>query len=188
MKPILKIYGLPHSGTNAVYALLNLNFETYTCSTANFGVDYLGWKHGHLMSAEVIEYVKITTGEQPLFVFTYRSYESWSEALARNKHCEFDTDYTDRFVFHTPTGTQVYASCLDYYNALTDSYRMFQAANADISVEVDFDDLRSNQKRLVQTIGDKFNLKRCYNEVVEINKLITGDGMWSSRTNVFYTV
>ena len=188
MKPILKIYGLPHSGTNVVYALLNLNFETYTCSTANFGVDYLGWKHGFPMSLEVIEYVKITTREQPLFVFTYRDYESWEEALYRNNHCEFDTAYTDKFVFHTPTETRVYSSPLDYYNALTDSYRMFQVANADISVEVSFEDLHSNQKRLVQTIGDKFNLKRCYEEVVEINKLITGDGEWLSRADEFYKV
>jgi hypothetical protein len=129
MKPILKIYGLPHTGTNVLYWLLILNFKTYTCSKDNFDMDYLGWKHGIPLSQEAIECIKYTTNEEPLFIITNRSYESWSEAILNRHHntWEFPEKFQKEpyFVFNTPMGIETYKSLQDFYEKRTEQYKTF---------------------------------------------------------------
>ena len=189
MKPILKVYGLPHSGTNVLYWLLTLNFETYTCSEAEFNMDYLGWKHGLPMSNEVIECVKAATNEQPLFIFTERSYDSWLEAILQRHQdtWEFPSRYKDKdvFVFNTPAGIEVYKDSLDFYTKRMDLYKQFCSNHPEISLFVDFEDLKTNQNKTVQTIEDKFKLKRCYEDIIEIRKNVSSEGTWYSRKDYF---
>jgi len=182
MKPILKIYGLPHSGTNALFWLLTINFKTYTCSKSNFSVDYLGWKHGMPMSQKTIECIKSCTNEQPLFVFTKRSYDSWKEAIIKRHRdtWEFPKNFEskDYFVFGTPSGLEVYDNGLEFYTKRVEAYEKFCEQNEDISIVVDFNDIKTNQKVIVEKIENKFRLKREYSEIIEIHKKVESNGLW----------
>lgn len=186
MKSILKIYGLPHSGTNVLYWLLTINFKTYTCSRSSFGVDYLGWKHGVPMSQETIEYVKKCTNEQPLFVFTERSYESWNEAIAKRHRdtWEFPKRFESRtsFALGTPMGFEVFKNPLDFYNQRMNAYKEFCEVNKDISIMVPFRDVQTNQKSVIETIENKFKLSRQYVDIVEVHKKVDSNGIWYDKS------
>ncbi len=182
MKKILKIYGLPRTGTNALYWLLTLNFKNYTCDLSEFGVDYLGWKHGVPPSEDVIKAIVKQTQEQILFVFTKREYQSWKEAVL-TKHqgtWEFPSRFKseDCFFYNTPNGFEVHKDIEEFYNNKQNVYDEFALKRPETSIIINFEDLQKDQIQVVQKIKDKFDLDLSNNFITPITKRINCSGHW----------
>lgn len=184
MKKILKLYGLPRTGTNVLYWLLTLNFKHYVCDLSEFGVQYLGWKHGWPISQEVLNAIIEQTQEQPLFVFTKRNYDTWKEAILKRHQntWEFPGRYkSDKvFFYNTPLGFETYKDILDFYEQRTKVYEKFCLDNPEITIEVSFEDLQDKQTEVITRIKEKFNLDSAYEKIIEIHKKINCSGYWEN--------
>jgi len=182
IKKILKVYGLPRSGTNVVQTLLSYNFKNYVAQIADHNVHYLGWKHGWLLSDSTYNFVEKITKEQILFIFTYRDYNSWQEAIIK-RHTgtwEFPWHYWnrqgDKFVFNTPLGPEVYESMQDFYNKRHQDYQDFCNRHPRTTITINYKDLKNNQTRIVEQIQKKFNLELCVDQILTIKKTINSLG------------
>jgi hypothetical protein len=182
VKRILKIYGLPRTGTNVLHWLLTVNFKNYVSDLSEFGTHYLGWKHGLPPSDNILEHIIKQTGEEVLFVFTKRDYDSWEEAvLTRHQNTwEFPSRFqsNDCFFFNTPVGFEVYRDIKEYHDAKQDLYEDFCLRHPDISALVSFENLQSNQVQVVETLRDKFNLELNALTITSIPKRINSSGHW----------
>jgi hypothetical protein len=182
MKQILKIYGMPRTGTNVLQLLLALNFKTYVSNIGEHGVHYLGWKHGVPPSDNVIKHVKRVSNELPLFVFTNREYNTWSEAIKQRHQNTYE--FLERFsnkdvwFYNTPVGFEIYKDDLDFYTQRQNYYKEYCNTHKDTSIMIDFEDLKDKQTEVVLKIADKFNLELTTerDKVINVHKYIDCSG------------
>lgn len=180
MKKIIKIFGLPRSGTNLLQILIPLNFKIETCLKKDFN-DYLGWKHSKPKPIENYNEISKITNENFLFIFSIRDFESWKNAYL-NKHkgsFEFPWSWAnqkDKFIFNTPHGPELYDNIESFYQDRVKSYQDFCKENTDISLLIDYKDLLNNQCKVLQEVKDKFKLELAQEDFIRINKKINWHG------------
>ena len=58
MCSLIKIYGLPSSGTNVLNFSLALNFHEPISGLDHHGIHYLGWKHGKPMDVKTVNLIE----------------------------------------------------------------------------------------------------------------------------------
>ena len=182
MKVILKMFGLPRTGTNLLHLLLNLNFKNYVCGKAEHNQDHFGWKHA--VPRDIEHYLELEgiTGETIRFLFTSRGFESW-----QNSYLNFSEIHQwespkqfrggDKFVFCTPVGMEIYRDLRDLYDTKTDIYRSFCQLNPDRAMIVPFELMTRDQEGTVRFIQDKFGLERAQKHIVTIPKHINSEGV-----------
>ena len=180
MKEILKVYGMPRTGTNLLQCLLTINFKAYVCDLGEHHTHYLGWKHGVPPSEIILEYIKKYTNEQPYFIFTNRNYDCWSESVKLKHQNTFEflprLANKDIWFYNTPMGLEVYKDDLDFYTQRQKIYTDFCEQNPDISIMINFEDLQASQKGAVNKIKNKFNLELCNEFITPIKKQINSSG------------
>lgn len=174
MKTIIKILGLPRTGTNLMHMLASLNFKEYVCARGEHDQHYLGWKHG--LPQKIEDYLKIEelTNETIKFIFTIRDFESWKESYT-TKHFnswENPSRFVDskKRVFVTPVGIEIYEDLRHLHFLKTEIYKDFAMQNPDKAIIVPFEDLVKDQREVVQRIRDKFNLELMNSNIFTIKK------------------
>jgi len=186
VKKIVKVLGLPRTGTNLVQLLLNLNFKNYVCEECEHYQHYLGWKHGLPLPKETYETLERMTQEEIFFVLTTREYDSWQRAVA-HKHIGKSWEFPERFHFHgnnpfvfvTPNQYEFYKDLREFYEVRTKAYSDFAEANPDRCYVVKFENLKTpeGQKEEVLKLGKKFGLTFSQKEeLIHISKQLDWDG------------
>jgi len=182
MKTIIKIMGLPRTGTNVIHALATLNFKNYVCAKAEHEQDYLGWKHG--VPQKIEEYLELEklTNETIKFIFTSRNFESWKEAYMTRHIGSWENQirFTNckKTVFCTPIGLEIYNDLNDLHNLKMKAYQDFVNQNPSRAIIISFEDITENQENVVQKIKDKFNLELMDNRIFTIKKQLDSDGTY----------
>jgi hypothetical protein len=179
MKNIIKIFGLPHSGTNIIHQLLNVNFTNYVCQKSHYNVHLFGWKHGTPKSIETYNKIESITKEKLLFIFTIRKYEIWKEKI-KDLHGEFPPWCDDSFfIFNTPMGPEMYSSKYNFYIDRINTYKSFCNDNHDRTILIEYEDIIHNKIEVLEKIKKQFNLEQAEENWVTINKKKIGrDGEW----------
>lgn len=181
MKKIIKIFGLPKSGTNILQLLLSINCKNYVAQLAEHNMHFLGWKHGTPLTIEQYKVLENITNEKILFVFTVREYNSWEESIL-NRHWgswEFPEHLqkNNSIVYNTPSNPEFYNSLYDLYKIKNNIYKQFAEENKDRAVVVNFEDLCNNQKNIVLKIKDQLKIELIDEDnIFEIKKNIDSGG------------
>lgn len=189
MSKIIKIMGLPRSGTNALTVLMNLNFDNYVCDIQHHSVDYLGWKHGYPIDIKALNLIEKRTNDEVVFIFLYRDFNEWRNAIydrySGEKSGEFLT-YSfnhldnDGFLFNTPLGAELYDDMFDFYNKRINSYFDFCYANPTKGILIKYDELK-NQKDLLEKLRVKFDLSKSEDDYTELKKIVTFNNRITSK-------
>lgn len=181
-RKVVKIFGLPRTGTNLLHHLMAVNFKEHIATTAEHGVDHLGWKHGLPLPIESYGFLGKVLREELLFVFTKRNFDSWLEAFeTRHKNTwEYPNRYQqkDTFVFVTPMGPQIYGSIREYYEKHMGAYEAFVEANPSRSCLVDFELLSNRQEEVVRRLQTALALEPSQLGPCTISKRIDSSGLW----------
>jgi hypothetical protein len=182
MKVILKMFGMPRTGTNLLHLLMTLNFKNYVCGKAEHDEDFLGWKHG--VPRDMGHYLELEklSNESVRFVFTSREFESWKKSYTTKHFASWENPSRfairkDRVVFCTPVGMEIYRDLRDLYDTKTDIYHSFCQLNPDRAMIVPFELMTRDQEETVRFIQDKFDLERTQEHIVTIPKHIGSDGV-----------
>jgi hypothetical protein len=186
MKTIIKIMGLPRTGTNLLNALVSLNFKNYVSNKNkwHFDVDYLGWKHDYCPDIKTIKLIEERTNEEILFLFLNRNFESWQEVMIR-KHidrAEFILKFQknldkDPIIYSTPSGPKMYYSLKHLYDDFNSSYLQFVKDNPEKSMLINYDDVIRNQEEIILSIKNKFKqLELTYDKPINILKEVNSEG------------
>lgn len=175
---LLKLYGLPRSGTNLLNFLMSLNFHESICGYGEHGVHYLGWKHGKPSNIETIKVVERISSSDINFVFIIRDLENWKEAVL-NRHLgnwEFpDHTFSENegeLLYSTPTGYELYRNLEHLYEEYTNFYKNYVEANPKKCILVHYKDLQKNQVKTVLEIKEKFNLSLVYDNPMPVYKTV----------------
>jgi hypothetical protein len=178
MKKILKLFGLPKSGTCVMLNLLNLNFTNYTCQLAEFNTDFYGWKHGTPKSVQEYKQIQTITDEKLLFVFTYRDFDSWKQSIYKDHIGSWEFPFSfykedklhNGLIFNTPMGPEIYNSFEDLYCKKTTAYQQFCDEYTSNTIIIDFQDIKNNKVRVLESIKEKFNLQQAEDFWVTLDK------------------
>lgn len=183
MKTILKMFGMPRTGTNLLHWLMVLNFRNYVCAKSEHDEDHLGWKHG--VPRNLAHYLELENmiGESVRFVFTTREYESWRASYC-TKHFgswENPSRYAvlkDGVIFCTPIGMEIYKNHRELYDTKMGAYEAFCRENPYRAMIIPFELLTKDQERAVIQIRDRFGLEMTHKEVVTLPKQLTSQGVF----------
>ena len=183
MKTILKTFGLPRTGTNLLYWLLNLNFKNYVAARAEHDQDYLGWKHGVPREMGHYQELEALTEESVRFVFSTRKYESWVTSYSTKHFASWENPAQfavkdKRKVFCTPVGLEIYKDLKDLYDTKNKAYQDFCDQNPDKAMIVSFEELTSDQESVVKAVQEKFCLELAHPQIVTIPKHINSQGVF----------
>ena len=178
MDKLIKLYGLPRSGTNLLNFLMSLNFEETVCGLGEHNVHYLGWKHGKPSDIETIKTLEKISNVDIKFVFIIRKFEDWKDAII-SRHLgnwEFPnhtfSDKEGEFLYSTPMGYELYNNIEELYNQYTIFYINYAKQNPTKCALIYFEDLISNQEKTIKYLSKKFKLKLNYEKVIPIIKQI----------------
>jgi hypothetical protein len=180
LQPVLKVYGLPRTGTNVTELLLALNFECLVATqdeSSHPNIHYLGWKHGLPPALTEWEPIEQFMSQKVYCVFTHRPYESWVEAVT-TRHSpshEFPRAITRGVLFATPIKNEYYPSYRDLYMRYQQAYEAFARQHPERAIVVNFDDLLSNQQQVVTLVAERFGLDH-RDPVVNITKKVSSAG------------
>ena len=180
MNSIIKIFGIPRSGTNLLQALVPLNFKISTCLKSHFN-DYLGWKHAKPKDISNYKHIEEITKEKIIFLFSIREKESWKKAYLEKHRGSFElpwewADKNDKFIFNTPHGPEIYDSIDIFYDSMIESYKNFSEKNSNLALIINYEDLLKDQIGVLQKIKDKFKLELAQESLIKINKKINWHG------------
>lgn len=187
MKDIIKIFGLPKTGTNLIEKLLALNIENYVCQHGDYhpNYHYLGWKHGKPKNLQVYDEIVKHTQERVYFIFMIRKFKEWEHSYFVNHYnsWEFPPYYFDlgvsTFVYNTPSGPEIYKNIEDLYITYNTEYKNFVLQNPERSVILEFEDLQKDQAKTVEKVIQKFNFKKLHPYIYEIRKKIDSGGRFN---------
>lgn len=179
MKKVLKIFGLPRSGTNLMEILIPLNFNVDTCLRREFN-DHLGWKHARPLPIQNYNTLGHTLQEQYYFLFSIRDKEEWIKTINEKHWGSFEMPWEFKnnnfYIFNTPMGPEIYENIEQFYDFQIQSYKDFCATNPDNALLVDYNDFKTDQTVLLNLIKNKFNFEMAQNAWITINKKINWNG------------
>lgn len=182
MKTIIKIMGLPRTGTNVIYALTTLNFKNYVCTKAEHEQDYLGWKHGTPQKIEEYLELEKLTNETVKFIFTSRNFESWKEAYTIRHLGSWENQARfsnlDKTIFCTPMNLEIYDNLKHLYISKMKIYEDFVNQNPNRAIIISFEEITKDQEKVVEKIKGKFNLELMDNKVITIKKQLDSIGRY----------
>lgn len=182
MRRVVKIFGLPRTGTNLLHHLMAVNFKEHIATAAEHGVDHLGWKHGLPLPIGSYDFLGKVLGEELSFVFTRRDFDSWRQAYETRHSGTWENPNRyrskDKFVFVTPMGPQIYGSIREYYEKHMGAYEDFARANPSRSCLVDFHLLTDQQEDVVRYLQTTLNLEPSQPKPCTISKRIGSTGLW----------
>ena len=167
---IIKIFGLHHSGTNALNLLLRLNFEEIVC------IKEFGWKHQQIININYFKNIEKEIGAEILLVFCVRDPYDWAYKFINNSY-EYQTKDIEKPIF-IKTGNQAYYhSVVDLYNKTLLNYIDFIEANKEKSIFIRYEDIVNNQKSVLKKIQEKFNLTKntANTDLVLLNKKVSNE-------------
>jgi hypothetical protein len=178
MKKVIKIFGLPKTGTTVLNYLININFTNYSCQTAEFGLELYGWKHGLPKSIEEYKRIENITEEKLLFIFTKRDYKSWIDSINKDHIGSWEFPFyfykkeklNEGIIFNTPEGPKLYKDFQELHRSRMEKYISFNLKNINNSIIVDFEDIKNNKIKLLENIKNKFNLVQAENSWVTLDK------------------
>jgi hypothetical protein len=175
---LLKLYGLPRSGTNLLNFSMSLNFEETTCGFGEHNLHYLGWKHGKPSDIKTIKAIENISNVDIRFIFIVREFESWKEAIL-NRHLgnwEFPhhtfSEKEGEFLYSTPMGYELYQNIEHFYVEYTNFYKNYAKKNTKKCILVSFEELQKDQIKVMSSIKDKFELSLIYDDIINIKKTI----------------
>jgi hypothetical protein len=181
-KNIIKVFGLPKSGTNLIQLLLSLNLKNYVCQFADHpNMHYLGWKHGHPQDISTYDILEKHLNQKCYFVFMIRDFESWKESII-NRHSnshEFPWKFSNLkkgIIYNTPIGPEYYNSLKELYDCYTNKYYEFAKKYNERCIVVDFKELQNSQTNVVFSIKEKFEMDLINKTVFEIKKQLDSAG------------
>lgn len=184
MKDIIKIFGLPRSGTNLIEKSLILNIKNYVCqlSDSHPNYHYLGWKHGLPKDIKTYDIISEKTQEKVFFIFMIREFKTWQNSIFLNHlgSWEFPLIYFDmgwdKFIYNTPQGPEFYKNAQELYDIYNNEYKKFTEINPDRAIVITFEELQKSQSDTIKKISNKFNFELIDNKIYEINKRIDSGG------------
>lgn len=189
MDKIIKIMGLPRSGTNALTVLMNLNFNNYVCDMQYHYVDYLGWKHAYPIDIRALNLIEKRINNEVVIIFLYREFNQWQESIYNRYSGQssgefttysFDFNENDGFIFNTPIGAELYKDLFEFYQNKVNSYKKFCDENPTKGILISYDELK-NQKNLLEKLRIKFNLIKSEDTYIELKKMITFNNKITSK-------
>jgi hypothetical protein len=178
MAKILKIMGLPRSGTNVTSLICKLNFNNYVCDNLHYNVDWLGWKHSYPMDINLLKTIEERTNNDVVFIFMYRDYTEWIDAIINRYSIDIGSEFlsysfgNNGFIFNTPMGGEYYESIEHYYYKRIESYKLFLKSLPCKSIMINFSELK-NQKEMIYKIKNKFELDLSQEDIIVVNKQIS---------------
>lgn len=182
MRVILKMFGMPRTGTNLLHMLMTLNFKNYVCGKAEHEQDFLGWKHG--VPQDMSHYLELEkiANESVRFVFTSREFESWEKSYTTKHFASWENPSRfavnkGKVVFCTPVGLEIYRDLRDLYETKANAYQAFCRLNPDRTMIVPFELMTKDQAEAVLFVQEKFSLERTQAHVVTIPKHINSNGV-----------
>jgi hypothetical protein len=175
MKKILKMFGLPRTGTCVMQHLLNFNFTNYVCQPDDFLVDLYGWKHGTPKTINDYRKIQQITNQELLFVFTNREFESWRQAVIKDHigSWEFPEIFyrpDTHLIFNTPVGPEIYNDFKHLYNTKMNIYKLFCLQHHTNTIMIDFVDIKNDKIKVLEQIKNKFNLQPAESHWITLNK------------------
>lgn len=180
MKEVVKIFGLPRSGTNLLEYIIPINFNIEICHKWEFNIHRLGWKHSKPKSPEVYDYIASLTGEKFYFVFSIRNRDEWLNSMMANHWGSYELSHIyksgSKIVFNTPMGPELYKSFEDYYDQQTTAYTEFCNKNFENSLVINYSNFKYDQFSALKAVEKKFELERTQAELIYINKKIDWAG------------
>lgn len=193
MKTIIKIMGLPRTGTNLLNLVTALNFKEYTCLHDRylFDVDYLGWKHHYAPDIKTINLIEERTQESIIFLFTFREFSNWESAILKkhNYRGEFLTRWqkdlkNGPIIYNTPHGPKFYYNLRQLYDDYNNSYEQFIKNNPKKSMAINYEELAENQSKIILSIKKYFSiLELTYNKPIPILKKVNSEGQLEDYKN-----
>lgn len=178
MNKIIKVMGLPRSGTNAMNLIMNLNFEHYVCGINYHYVDLFGWKHAKPIDSQALKILEQRTNNDIKFIFMYRDFEDWRSAIHNRYSGENSGEFTDYsfgndgFLFNTPMGVEYYDSMYDFYKKRVSLYNDFIDNNPQKGILINCGEL-NNQDILLNKIKNHFQLIPSNETFLNVNKIVT---------------
>lgn len=178
--------GLPRTGSNLLYLLVNLNFKNYVCNKNKYDldIDYLGWKHNYAPDIETIKIIENRTKEKVLLLFTHRDFESWQKVM-KTKHLgrselttKFQKDLDKDFIiYNSISGPKLYSSFKKLYDDYNNSYLKFIEENPEKSMWINYEDVLKDQIEVISLIKNKFTqLELTYDKIIPIKKEVNSEG------------
>ena len=178
MSTIVKVMGLPRSGTNAVNVLVNLNFDHYVCDMQYHWVDFLGWKHALPVDIKAINLIEKRIQSEVKFIFCFRNFGEWEEAIHQRYSGQGSGEFTtysfgeDGFLFNTPVGAELYDSMYDFYIKRIEAYQKFCDNNPGKAMMVNYRDIY-DQKELLTRIENSLSLNKSFDDYTYLKKKIS---------------
>jgi hypothetical protein len=186
MDTIIKVMGLPRSGTNALNVLLNLNFDHYVCDMQYHSVDFLGWKHSLAPNIDTIQLVESRINKTVKYLFCYREFGDWEEAILQRYSGPASGEFTtysfgeNGFLFNTPLGAEKYESLFDFYVKRLNSYQSFCDKYPEKGTMVNYREI-FNQKDLLDRIQSQLNLKVSFDNYTYLKKKVSFENRLTSQ-------
>lgn len=181
MTKLIKLYGLPRTGTNLLNLLMGFNFKEFVCTKSQHDVHYLGWKHGKPAPKKVISVIEEITQTDIYFVFIKRALESWKDAIENRHKGNWEFPFhtysyeVGKFLYSTPMGYELYESIDDLHFNYNSFYEQYTSENDSKCIVVTFEELIENQTQLINKIKRKFNLTLAYEKPIEIKRQVSMD-------------
>lgn len=175
---LIKLYGLPRSGTNLLNFLMSLNFNEITCGLEHNDIHYLGWKHGKPSNIETIKVIEKISDVDIKFVFIIRDFEGWKDAiLNRHKGNHPFPNHTfseneGELLYYTPMGYELYNNLEHLYEEYTTFYINYAKQNPTKCILVYYKDLQIDQVKVILQIKEKFGLCLVYDNPIPLIKQI----------------
>jgi hypothetical protein len=178
---IIKIFGLPKSGTNLIQLLLSINIKNYVCQFSDHpNTHYLGWKHGLPKNIKIYNILQESLNQKVYFIFMMRDFESWKNSIKtrHNNSYEFPSRFflEKGILYNTPHGPEYYDGLEELYNTYNQKYKEFAEQYQDRCLIVKIEDLQKDQIAVVNLIKDKFNFQLTNSSVCEIKKHLDSAG------------
>jgi hypothetical protein len=178
MGAILKVMGLPRSGTNALNILVNLNFDHYVCDKHYHSVDFLGWKHSLPVKTDALNLIEKRINSEVKILFCYRNFGDWEEAIIQRYSGQASGEFTtysfgsDGFLFNTPLGAELYESLYDFYIKRLEAYQKFCDDNPGKAIMVNYSEI-FDQEKLLTRIESSLSLTKSFDKFTYLKKKIS---------------
>lgn len=180
---IIKVFGIPRTGTNVLELMLAVNFkQCYVCNKNNaFFVHYLGWKHARPASLNTYKIMETKGNCELYFVFIIREFQEWKDHIIEKYIPTWEFPYpiseeSSTFITQTPNGPEIYDSIKHYYDTMINSYLTLYNSISERSYIVNYADLKTKKTKILQEISTKFSLQQAEKHWVEINNYVDSLG------------
>lgn len=178
MNTIIKIYGLPRSGTNLLHFLFSLNFYEPLCGHDHHGIHYLGWKHSKPSDVDTIKLIEKLSNVSIKFIFIIRNFDDWKQSIL-DKHIGIHpfthptySNNEGELLYQTPNGFEKYENFYHLYTEYINSYSNFINNNPDNSLLIAYEDLQMSQEDVIIKVKEKFNLSMVYKNPMPVYKTV----------------